>query len=344
MQRALYGRDASFDQIFFVGVTTTNVFCRPSCPARKPLPENVRFFAAPPDALAAGFRPCKRCRPLDRPGAPQWVRALIEEIETEPQRRITAAQLRERGIEPATARRAFLKHFGLTFHAYARLRRLGGALSQIRKGSPIDDVVFDSGFESHSGFRSAFQKTFGNSPGRSAAKATIVTRMYESPLGPMLAGATSSGICLLEFTDRRMLELQLRIVRKRFSATVVPGSNDHLLQACAELDEYFAGTRRTFDVAVIAPGSPFQEKVWASLRDVPYGETRSYEQLATAIGQPSAVRAVAQANGFNRIAIVIPCHRIINKGGKLGGYGGGVWRKQRLLELEASGEAFTAPA
>lgn len=334
MQRALYQRDTSFDQIFFVAVTTTNVFCRPSCPARKPLAENVRFFGTTAEALAAGFRPCKRCRPLDGAALPAWMRSLIDEIDAAPEQRISAAELRARGIDPATARRAFMKHFGLTFHAYSRLRRLGKALSQIRDGSPIDDVGFDAGFESHSGFRAAFRKAFGTAP-RDAASDPVVTRMYESPLGAVLLGATSEGVCLLEFTDRRMLELQLRTLRKRFGGAIVPGRNEHLLRACRELDEYFAGTRCAFEVPIIAPGTPFQEEVWTALRAIPYGEMWSYEQLAAAIGRPAAVRAVARANGFNRIGIIIPCHRVINKDGKLGGYGGGLWRKRRLLELEA---------
>ncbi|MHB8998775.1 MAG: bifunctional transcriptional activator/DNA repair enzyme AdaA [Thermoanaerobaculia bacterium] len=337
MRRALNQRDASFDHAFYAGVTTTNVFCRPSCPARKPLPRNVRFFATSAEALAAGFRPCLRCRPLDLPGAPAWVRSLIDEIDASPDRRISAAQLRERGIDPATARRVFMKHFGLTFQGYARLRRLGRALSQIRDGVRLDDVVFEAGFESHSGFRSAFGKAFGGAPRRAAPAETIVTRLYDSPLGSMLVAATRSGVCLLEFTDRRMLEFELRTVRKRFRAAIVPGDSEILRQAVAELDEYFGGMRREFMVPLAAPGSAFQEQVWTALRRVPYGETRSYEQLARTIGRPDAIRAVARANGFNRIAIMIPCHRILTKDWQLGGYGGGIWRKHRLLELEASG-------
>jgi AraC family transcriptional regulator of adaptative response/methylated-DNA-[protein]-cysteine methyltransferase len=155
----------------------------------------------------------------------------------------------------------------------------------------------------------------------------------ESPVGPLVAGATDEGVCLLEFSDRRMLEGQLAAVRQRFGP-VLPGTHPLLERLKAELSEYFAGTRREFTVPLVYPGTPFQVKVWDALRRIPYGETISYEKLAWAVGTPRGQRAVGHANGLNRIAIVIPCHRVVNKDGKLGGYGGGLWRKQLLLDLE----------
>ena len=157
----------------------------------------------------------------------------------------------------------------------------------------------------------------------------------------MVAGATSDGICLLEFTDRRMLEAQLETLRKRFGGATVVGTNAHLGRLEHELAGYFAGSRRTFSVPLVYPGTPFQKQVWEKLLDVPYGETRSYHDLATAIGAPSAVRAVGRANGMNRIGILIPCHRIVEKNGDLGGYGGRLRRKQYLLNLEQA--ALTSP-
>jgi AraC family transcriptional regulator of adaptative response/methylated-DNA-[protein]-cysteine methyltransferase len=161
--------------------------------------------------------------------------------------------------------------------------------------------------------------------------------MIETPLGPLVAGATSKGICLLEFTDRRMLEAQIKTLRRRFGGAIVPGRNRHLDRLRRQLRDYFAGTRRTFDLPLVAPGSPFQERVWEELARIPVGETRSYEEIAKAIGSPKAVRAVGTANGMNRIAILIPCHRVVTKDGQLGGYGGGKWRKAALLELERNG-------
>jgi AraC family transcriptional regulator of adaptative response/methylated-DNA-[protein]-cysteine methyltransferase len=335
MERAVARSDASYNGIFFVGVRTTGVFCRPPCPARKPLPKNREYFATARDALFAGYRPCKRCRPMQTDGRPPaWVDKLLAQVDRAPQGRIRDADLRARRIDPARARRYFLKHYGITFHAYCRGRRMGQALQQIRHGADLDDVALGNGYESHSGFRDAFAKTFGKPPGRSRDAECILTSYVESPLGPLLVGAVTDGICLLEFTDRRMLETQFATLRKRFQCAIVPGTNRHIDKLKKELAQYFAGKLSKFTVPLIYPGSPFQRKVWQGLLKIPFGETRSYEALAKAIGVPAAQRAVGHANGQNRIAILIPCHRVVNKGGKLGGYGGGLWRKQFLLDLE----------
>lgn len=172
---------------------------------------------------------------------------------------------------------------------------------------------------------------------RGASDNGVILSWMRSPLGPLVAGATAEGVCLLEFTDRRMLETQLATVKKSFRGPVIPGSNRHLELLETELAGYFAGTLRSFSVPLACRGTPFQRRVWEQLLAIPYGETRSYEQLATAVRSPRAVRAVGRANGLNRIAIVIPCHRVINKNGKLGGYGGGLPRKRYLLDLERSG-------
>jgi AraC family transcriptional regulator of adaptative response/methylated-DNA-[protein]-cysteine methyltransferase len=161
-----------------------------------------------------------------------------------------------------------------------------------------------------------------------------------SPLGPLVAGATAEGICLLEFTDRRMLETEFAALRTLFDAPVVPGTNEHLETLQGELAKYFARSLRAFSVPLVYPSTAFQRRVWDQLLAIPYGETRSYEQIAVAVGEPRAVRAVGRANGLNRLAILIPCHRVVNKNGELGGYGGGLRRKQYLLDLERSaGEA-----
>lgn len=335
MQRALARRDAAFDGLFYFGVRTTGIFCRPSCSAKKPLARNVEYFANVREASFAGYRPCKRCHPLQATGAaPGWVRRLLERIEREPEARIRNTQLRARGIDPARARRYFLKHFGMTFQAYARARRLGRAFEQIKRGISMDEVAVGQGYESQSGFREAFARTFGSAPGASKDADCLQVTWIESPLGPMVAAADSRSIVLLEFTERRMLEAQFDTLRRRFKTPVVPGDNALLLRLKRELAEYFAGTRKDFTVPLNYPGTPFQQKVWDALLKIPYGETRSYEDIARAVGSASAVRAVGQTNGLNRICVVIPCHRVVNKDGKLGGYGGGLWRKQALLTLE----------
>jgi AraC family transcriptional regulator of adaptative response/methylated-DNA-[protein]-cysteine methyltransferase len=195
-------------------------------------------------------------------------------------------------------------------------------------------VALGNGYESHSGFREAFARTFGRPPGRSRQAGCIVVSWVESPVGPLVVGAVEEGVCLLEFSDRRMLEAQFTTLRKRFSCAIVPGKHPHLDQLKEDLARYFAGQLTEFTVPLIYPGTPFQQAVWNGLQQIPYGETRSYEELARTVGSPGAQRAVGTANGMNRIAIVIPCHRVVNKGGQLGGYGGGLWRKQFLLDLE----------
>ncbi|MCX5801677.1 MAG: methylated-DNA--[protein]-cysteine S-methyltransferase [Candidatus Eisenbacteria bacterium] len=335
MQRAYQKSDATYDGIFFLGVRTTGIFCRPSCPARKPLPRNVVYFATAREALFAGYRPCRRCNPMELPGSPPpWVTSLLAEIERDPILRLRDGDLRERGIDPAAARRYFRKHYGMTFQDYSRARRLGRALLQIRQGTDLDEVILGHGYESHSGFREAFARTFGRPPGRSRKLDCIVTSLLESPLGPLVASATSEGVCLLEFTDRRMLEAQFKTLRRLFSCTVIPGKNEHLVRLKDEMAEYFAGSRRRFTVPLVFPGTPFQCRVWEELLRIPYGETRSYEAVSRAMGAVGAHRAVARCNGLNRVAILIPCHRVVNKDGRLGGYGGGLWRKQYLLDLE----------
>jgi AraC family transcriptional regulator, regulatory protein of adaptative response / methylated-DNA-[protein]-cysteine methyltransferase len=334
MQRAYVQRDASYDGLFFLGVRTTGIFCRPTCPARKPLPKNVKYFGSPRAALVAGYRPCKRCRPLELDSQPAWAAELLAEVERDPAPRLTDADLRAKGIDPGTARRHFLRRYGMTFQAFTRARRLSRALHLIRQNGELDDAVFESGYDSHSESCQAFARTFGDAPGRYRGGSSVVLSWLRSPLGPLVAGATAEGVCLLEFTDRRMLEAEFGALRKQFHAPVLPGTNEHLEKLRAELTSYFAGSTRSFSVPLVYPGTAFQRKVWEQLLAIPYGETRSYEQLAVAIGSPKAMRAVGHANGLNRIAIVIPCHRVINKSGGLGGYGGGLRRKQFLLDLE----------
>jgi AraC family transcriptional regulator of adaptative response/methylated-DNA-[protein]-cysteine methyltransferase len=340
MQRAYLASDASYDGIFLLAVRTTGIFCRPSCRARKPQPENVEYFGTTREALFAGYRPCKRCRPLDTNGRPpEWVRRLLAEIEQSPDLRIGDSELRRRGIEPARARRFFQQNFGMTFQAYCRARRLGDAFVQIKQGRSIDAAAYDVGFESPSGFRDAFVRQFGKPPGSSRNGDCLRIAWLETPIGPMIASASARGICLLEFSDRRMLEAQIQTLRRRFQAAIVPGEHEHLERLRSELREYFDGERQEFSVPLEYPGSAFQVRVWEALRTIPSGTTWSYERLAGEIGSPGSSRAVGRANGLNRIAIVIPCHRVVNKNGELSGYGGGVWRKRYLLGLEQAAYA-----
>ena len=341
MLEALLARDASFDGVFITAVKTTGIFCRPACPARRPRPENIEFYATPRDALVAGFRPCRRCRPLEPPGTPPgWVRRLVEEVEGQPARRWTDQDLRALGLDPRGVRRWFRSNVGMTFHAYSRTRRLGAALGRIQNGDGVTRTAFESGYESLSGFNEAFRQLFGRSPTRAGGTTRVMISRVPTPLGVMVAGATEEGLCLLEFADRRMLDTQLRRLERHLGAVFLPGQNDVTRDLSEQLAEYFEGERRRFCVPLLAPGTPFQREVWDRLVEIPYGETTTYGALARALGRPKAVRAVAGANGDNRIAVLIPCHRVVGADGALTGYGGGLWRKQRLLELEGSTSAI----
>jgi len=335
LYRALVERDSRFEGVFFAGVRTTGVFCRPTCHARKPKPENVEYFASTSQALQHGYRPCKLCHPMKPLGeTPEWLQPLLDEIQAQPNDRLKDQDLRDRGIDPGRIRRWFQKNHGMTFHSYCRMTRLSQAFGQLRVGDSVGRTAFSSGYESLSGFTDSFKKSTGFAPSQSTERTIIHVSRILSPLGPLLAGATNRGICLLEFSDRRMLETQLTRLQTRLNAEILPGRSPHFDPLQTQLAEYFEGRRKEFDLPLLTAGTRFQEHVWESLRTIPCGGTRSYQQQAEAIGQPSAVRAVARANGDNRIAILIPCHRVIGKNGRLTGYGGGLWRKRALLELE----------
>jgi len=272
---------------------------------------------------------------MDPAGSPPlWLRALLDAVDKEPGSRWTDSDIRALRLHPDRVRRWFRKNHGMTFHAYARARRLGLALGQIRDGASVVSAALDNGYDSLSGFNDAFRSLIGTSPTIAEGTTVIHITRITTPLGSMTAGATENALCLLEFTDRRMLELQLRRVRKHFDALLIPGMNSILEQATSELNAYFAGTLHRFTVPIATPGSPFQQSVWTRLLRIPYGATASYRDIAVDLGMPKSIRAVARANGDNRIAIIVPCHRVIGSEGNLTGYGGGLWRKQRLLEIE----------
>jgi AraC family transcriptional regulator, regulatory protein of adaptative response / methylated-DNA-[protein]-cysteine methyltransferase len=335
MYRAVVAHDPAFEGLFFVGVATTGIFCRPTCRVRTPKRENVEFFASTSAALHAGYRPCLRCQPLDSGrGAPPLVGQLLAAVEDEPTGRLRDVDLARRGIDPSTARRTFKRYCGMTFHAYHRARRMGIALAGVRQGKSILDLQLDHGFESGSGFRGAFNRLVGAAPSRARDAACLYAQWFETPLGAMLALADDNGLALLEFVDRRGLERELEHFQRQLKRRILPGAHRLLAQIGDELAAYFAGRTLTFATPLALAGSPFQRAVWNELQSIPAGRTRSYAEVAAAIGRPAAVRAVGRANGDNRLCIVVPCHRVIGADGALTGYGGGLWRKQWLLDHE----------
>jgi AraC family transcriptional regulator of adaptative response/methylated-DNA-[protein]-cysteine methyltransferase len=337
MLAALEARDDTYDGVFVTAVKTTGIFCRPGCTARTPRSENVDFFASPDEALAAGFRPCLRCRPSEPRGStPDWLAGFLSEVERDPARRWSARDLVARGLDPARVRRWFQAHHGTSFAAWQRARRLGLAQVDLRGGTDISDAALSAGYESESAFRAAFTRLFGATPGRARAAGTVTIARILSPLGPLVAGATDAGVCLLEFADRRMFETQLASLQRQLGCALVPGRHRLLDELEAQLAAYFARELQRFTLPLETPGTDFQRAVWQGLLAIPYGETVSYEGLAAAIGHPGAQRAIGRANGLNKIAIVIPCHRVIRADGTLCGYGGGLWRKRALLRLESA--------
>lgn len=333
--QALIEKNAAYDGVFFVGVTTTGIFCHPTCPARKPKPQNCVFFAKAHQALLAGFRPCKRCQPLSHPNREtEIVRQLVAAVEAQPDKKWRQSDVRALHVDPSTARRQFQKRFGMTFIEYARARRLGLAMKHIRSGTSVIDAQISAGYASGSGFRDAFERVLGDVPSRLEAQNVLKASWIDTPLGPMIAIANDDRLYLLEFVDRRGLETEITQLRCHEKAAIVPGDAVPLRHIRDELRSYFAGQLITFETAIKQDGTTFQARVWSYLRTIPYGETRAYAQVAAAIGQPTAVRAVARANGANRLALIVPCHRIISSGGDLAGYGGGISRKRWLLDHE----------
>ncbi len=337
MYDAFMRKDVSYEGIFFVGVRTTGIFCRPTCRARRPKREHIEFYPTAKDALLNGYRPCKLCKPLELLGStPDFIQKLIEKVTAEPSRKITDYDLAKMKIEPSKVRRWFKANHGLTFQGYQRMLRINGALHQIKNGESVTETAFENGYDSLSGFSDAFKKIVGTSPNGAKFVNVINIHRVTTPLGPMIAGATNEGICLLEFSERRMLEFEFKELRRVLKANFVYGTNEHILKLERQLNEYFDAKRKEFDVPLVTPGSEFQKSVWRQLVTIPYGHTRSYEEQAIAINKLKAIRAVASANGFNRIAIVVPCHRVIGKDGSLTGYGGSLWRKKWLLDFEKS--------
>lgn len=335
---ALIEKKAEYEGMFFVGVKTTGVFCRPTCPARKPKFENCEFFETAQQALLASFRPCKRCRPLSHPNhVSKLVQLLVEAVEENPEKRWKDRDFQELSVDASTARRQFKKRFGMTFVEYARARRMGLAMKQIRAGEAVIEAQLSTGYESSSGFRDAFSRIMGAAPTKLGQNKILKASWLDTPLGPMIAIADEQALYLLEFVDRRGLEREVERLRQKIKATIIPGHTRPISSIENELVQYFNGKLREFKTPLFYLGSPFQKLVWDELRRIPYGETRSYLDIASSIGKPSACRAVAQANGANQLSIIIPCHRVINTNGELGGYGGGIIRKKWLINLEKQG-------
>ena len=335
---AFMRRDRSWDGRVIGAVKTTGIYCKPSCPARRPKRDNVEFFASGEEARAAGFRPCLRCKPdevgRDHEAVAAAVR-LIERAEDAP----SLSELAEAvGYAPHHFQRLFKRDLGVSPAEYARGLRNRRTEVALKANERVTDAVYDAGYQSPSGFYNDAKERLGMTPSawRDGGRGeTIRWTTFDSPLGQMLIAATSRGICRLTFDDS---EDSLRRFFPKADIVEDEGGLKELVEGALEaIERPLAAPDLPIDVA----GTAFQEAVWRELRKIPAGETRSYADIAAAIGAPKAVRAVGSANGDNHVCVLIPCHRVIRSDGSLGGYGGGIDRKKKLLASE--GHAIGEP-
>ncbi|ANY20304.1 Bifunctional transcriptional activator/DNA repair enzyme Ada [Tsuneonella dongtanensis] len=329
--RIALAKDRRFDGHFVTGVHSTGIYCRPSCAARPPKRENVRFYASPADAEAAGLRACLRCKPGDVARDEAAVRAAIDEIKASdglPRLEELAALT---GYSPSHFQRLFTRATGLSPAAYARALREEKARSALSAGGKVTDAIYDAGYESPSRFYDAMEDKMGMNPSawRDGGRGTRISwAVVSTTLGPMLVAATDKGVCRLSF-DEGPEELSRRFP----NAELVEGGTEFerlLTDVVSSVEEPGHSAHIPLDVK----GTAFQEACWKALREIPPGETRTYAEIAAAAGNPKAVRAAGSANARNNVAVLIPCHRVIRTGGDLGGYAYGLDIKRELLKRE----------
>lgn len=329
--RIALAKDRRFDGCFVTGVLSTGIYCRPSCPARPPKRENVRFFARPEDAEAAGLRACLRCRPetqaRDEAAVAEAIAVLRDAEGAVPLERLADAV----GYSATHFQKVFKRAVGLSPAAYQRAVRLERATDALSAGEKVTDAIYDAGYSAPSRFYQATGERLGMAPSAWAAGGRGVTIRWAAvatSLGPMLVAATDKGVCRLSFGEGRAA------LEARFpNAELVEGGQGFaaLLQQVVDAVE---APGSDHSVPLDVQGTAFQEAVWQELRRIPSGETRSYAQIAAAVGKPGAVRAAGSANGANNVAVLIPCHRVVRSDGTLGGYAYGLEIKQRLLDKE----------
>lgn len=325
-------KDKKFDTQFLFAVKTTKIFCRPSCRAKKPKKENTLFYKTSKQAIQNGFRPCKICKPMeDINSTPDFIKKLIKEVETNPQKKIKDYDLKLQGLEPNTIRRWFKKNHNITFQAYQRMYRINHAFNQINELT-TSKIVKNTGFKSISGFNQSWKNLFNSSPKSNENKDIINIKRIDTKLGPIFICATQKGICLLEFTDRKMLETEFKDLKNRLNSIILPGENKHIINAEKQINQYFEKKRTQFNIELDMQGTKFEKNVWENLIKIKYGENLTYKNLSKQLNQP--FQKIKNAIGKNKISIIIPCHRMLGENKNLTNYGGGIERKKYLLNLE----------
>ena len=347
--QAVLTRDRSQDGRFFYGVVTTGVYCRPSCASRRPLRENVRFFDTPAQAEASGLRACKRCRPLESSGDPMARRIadLCRYIEAHATDSLGLKQLSSQAhLSPFHLQRSFKDVVGVTPKQYVESVRLRALKRELRDGAPVTRAIFDAGFGSTSRVYERMATRLGMTPKqyrKGGEGAEISYAFSKTALGLLMMAATDRGLCFVQFGASEY-ELQQRLRMEYPSAAVEPmkaASRQRFADWMRALAEYLAGSQSRLALPLDLRGTAFQMKVWSYLQKIPYGELRSYAEVARGIGKPAAVRAVANACGSNNVALLVPCHRVIRGDGGLGGYRWGIERKRTLIDRERAAKAGT---
>ena len=338
--QAVKRRDLAFDGTFLFAVRTTGVYCRPSCASRPAKRENVLFFSTVAEAEKAGYRACKRCRP-DQLGAPdpqmQAVKRACERIETAEEAPKLAELAASAGLSPYHFHRVFKALTGVTPKAYAAETRARRAADKLRTAETVTEAIYDAGFNSSSRFYENTAARLGMTPGavrRGGAGAVIRFAVGEASLGAVLVAATDKGVCAITLGDDP--EALVRDLQDRFPRAEFKGGDAEFERTIAEVVGMVEAPAQRLDLPLDIRGTAFQQKVWAALQTIPPGKTATYKEIARAIGQPTAVRAVAQACGANPLAVAIPCHRVVRSDGDLSGYRWGVERKRELIAREAA--------
>jgi AraC family transcriptional regulator, regulatory protein of adaptative response / methylated-DNA-[protein]-cysteine methyltransferase len=334
---AVRTRDVRADGAFFYGVSTTGVFCRPSCASRLPRRENVRFFATAEAARAAGFRECKRCRPGGLPRELAIVERACAALDADPHARMTLAQLSDAvHVSPFHLQRLFTRVVGVSPRQYQAAQRGAALRDALQRGDRVTRAALDAGFNSPSRLYENAAGELGMAPSAYRKKGAGLAVRYAcagTPLGQVLVAATDKGICRIAFSDED--EVLIADLRRTLANAQLIEDPARIAPFLAQIDAYLKGRREVFDLPLDIAAPAFRQRVWDALRRIPYGETRSYTQIAQTLGEPRAVRAVASACASNPVALAIPCHRVVQKSGALAGYRWGLTRKAALLDAEA---------
>ncbi|MBI5348753.1 MAG: bifunctional DNA-binding transcriptional regulator/O6-methylguanine-DNA methyltransferase Ada [Chloroflexi bacterium] len=332
--QAILNRDARMDGLFFTGVLTTKIYCRPSCPAKTPLRKNVKFFDSPIEAERAGLRACKRCHPKEANGQAKEIQNVCAYIESHLDDTLTLEELsRVAHLSPYHLQRTFKRTMGISPKQYANACRVEKLKSQLKSGDKVTEATFNAGYKSMS---RVYEKTkLGMTPTiyrRGGDGMTIRYTVVGSSLGKVLVAATEVGICFISLGESE--SFLLSALRGDYYAAQIARDDDHLKKWVSVVIKYLDGEQPTLNLPLDIRGTTFQRRVWNALQKIPYGKVKTYGEIAKAIGMPKAARAVGHACGSNPVSLVIPCHRAVGSSGNLTGYRWGVDRKKKLLKLE----------